>query len=455
MTCQVEKRLMAPGSFTIDLTPDAPEWLVDMTSRHLAAVLVLPGKVTNPAKVPITQLYADAWYVGIHNARPDRRRGFGGFGPSWLLKLARQPSDQTVSKRPLYDGTSNNSWIRNQVLRMGVSENQGLLAGPIMAAAAASTPKKSGKIPAGQEPLETLTDIARRFGKEWDISSGLYLEVASRSELFRVTPTVMATSKMGGSDLNLDGLSAVELTERDSWADYATTVAVPFTADDYEYGVAYEVGDTVVATSGIYYECNTAHTSSGANEPPGSKWDQVNPYGSASLVSVPYLSPFSGSAVLARRVETARNVNTYDDATDVAAARLARYDQAQRDITLDTDTFNLNRVAGGGVGKVMAGDNIYAFSREHDLYDTSAQVLWRGRVVPAATVRVHAVRTKVDPSMSVVVYSSDGSSFAPVDISRWVAFEKPGATLELGEPRRRRGAGGGPTALVSPGFGGI
>lgn len=437
MTCQVETRLMAPGSFTIDLIDDTPEEVIALTARHLAAVLVFPGQVTNPTKVPIAQLLADAWYVGIHTARPDRRRGFGGYGPAWLLKLARAPKDVKVSKRPLYDGSSNNSWVRNQVLRVGNSETQGLTAGPIMVAAGAATPKKAGNVRAGQEPLEILGDVARRFSKEWDIRSGSQLEVAARSDLFTVTPTVLATPKGGGDDLNVDGLDAARFTERDDWDDYTTTVAVPFDADDYEFGVAYEVGDTVVvATDGTYYECVTAHTSSGANLPPSSEWAARDPYGEASLTS-PYVSPFSGSAVVSRKVEQARNASTYDDATDIATARLARWDQAQRTITLDTETFNLNRVV-GGTGKIRAGDNIYAFSRDHDLYDNTAQVMWQGVAVPATTIRVQAIRTQVDSQMSVVVYSWDGSAFSTVDISTWVAFEKRGSSLDLGEPRRRR-----------------
>lgn len=442
MTCQVDQRLMAPGSFTIDLLPDAPEWVTEITARHLAAVMVFPGKVTNPNKVGLLELIGDAWYVGLHTARPNRRLGFAGYGPAWLLKLARQPSDQTISKRPLYNGSST-SWVRNNVLRTGVSETQGIQPGPIMVAAGASSPTKGGKIPAGQEPLETLSDVARRFGKEWDFRTGYQLEVAARSDLFRVTPAVMATDKRGGLDMTLDGLDAVRFTERDDWEDYATTVAVPFTPPDFEFGVAYEVGDTVVASDGTFYECTTAHTSSGSNLPPSSKWSAVDPYGSASLGSTPYLSPFSGAQVVARKVVQARNATTYDDATDVATAQLARFDQPQREVTIDTDTFNLQRIAGGS-GKVLAGDNLYVFSRDHDLYDTSAQVVWKGRSLPAATIRVQGVRTRVDPSMSVVVLSWDGTAFNAVSLDRWVDYERPGATLDLGEPRRRRA----PTAVT-------
>lgn len=441
MTARFETRLMAPGSFTIDLVDDTPEEVAALTDDYLAAVLVMPAPIRNPAKVPTSQLFADAAYVGIHTARPDKRLGFAGFGPAHLLRLARSPEDQTVSKRPLYNGSST-SWVRNNVLRVGVSENNGLVAGPIMVAAGASSPTKGGKIAAGQEPLEVLADVARRFGKEWDVRDGNELEVAARSDLFAVTPTCVATPKAEGGDLNLEALDAVEFSTRDDWDDYATTVAVPFDPPDFEFGVAYEVGDTVVATSGTYYECISAHTSSGANLPPSSKWQAVDPYGSDTLGSVPYTDPFSGGAIVARRVEQARNATTYDDATSIAEARLARWDEPYRDITLSTETFNL-------AGKLRAGDNLNVFSREHGLFDLTQQVTHAGRVWPMLRVRAQWVRTKVDPSMSVLVVVGGG---APVDVSEFVAWESAGQEVGLGQVRRRNRVAALRASGVSPGF---
>ena len=447
----ISTRLMAPGEFTINLRKP-PDWVQQLTQRTYALVLVFPGKVISPAKAGVTAMFEAAWYHGVL-VGDDDRNSFHGYGVPYLLKLARQPSDQTISKRPLYDGTSNTSWVRNNVLRIGVSEDQGIQVGPITAAAAASTPKKAGEIKSGQEPLEVLADISRRFGKEWDIRNGYQLEVANRSDLFAVTPTVMATARSHGSDLNLAALEAVKLRRRQDFDEYATTVAVPFTPPDFAYGVAYEVGDTVVAADGTYYEANTAHTSSGTNQPPSSKWDARDPYGVASLGAVPYKSPLSGNAIVARTVVAARNAVTYDDACDIATAQVSRLGQPRQDITLDTETYALNRVV-GGIGKVRAGDNIYVFAPELGLVDNTAQVLYAGRPVPAATVRVQGVDTNVDSSMSVAVYSWDGSAFQVDDVTPWVAFEGRGQRVRLGQPRRRR-ASVTAQALTSPGFGGV
>ena len=456
MTARFEQRLMAPGSFAIDLDRTetgrilAPESVVALTASAFAAVIVMPGRVINPAKRSLADLYADAAYVGIHQGRPNRRGGFAGYGPAQLLRLARQATEQQLSKRPLYHG-SNTSAVRNNVLRVGVGENNGLVAGPITVANGAATPKKGGKIPAGQEPLETLADTCRRYGKEWDIVDGNKLEVAEASELFTLTPTCVATPKADGDDLNLKGLVGVSFDVREDWDDYATEVAVPFVPPDYAFTETYAAGDTIVHTDGTYYECilaNGAGTGAGTKIPGSapSYWTAVDPYGLDTLGSVPYTNPFDGADIVARRVVTARNATTKDDADDIAAAQLARYDQVQRSVTLDTRTFNLS-------GKVRPGDNVYAFSREHDLYDLTAQVMWRGRPRPLVTVRAQAVETSVDSAMSVLV-STSGSDV--VDITRWVACEDRGQRVMLGSPKRRRrgGSGGGSGALVSPGFGG-
>lgn len=429
----IETRHQAPGRFTIELD-NPPDRVRELTARFHAAVIVLPGKVNHPEKMTLAALYAAAQYVGIHTGREDSRCTLNGYGPAYLLTLARQPSDKTVSKRPLYNGGST-SWVRNNVLRVGSSESNGITAGPIMTAAGAATPTKGGKIPAGQEPLETLGDVARRFGKEWTCDKGV-LEVASRSSLFAVTPTCVAAVKSSGSDLNVDGLEVVEFSERDDVDDFATEVAVPFTPDDFAYGVAYEVGDTVVASDGTFYECTTAHTSSGANQPPSSKWSAVDPYGVATTSSVPYVNPFDGTELVARRVVQARNATTYDDASDIATNQLARFDDVQRHITLSSDDFHID-------GKVKAGDNIYAFDPGNDLVG-STQVPFRGRVLPCATVRVRAVREAVDARKQVLLYSWDGSAQVLDDVTPWVAFEKRGQMLELGEPKRRR-----PTSAVA------
>lgn len=423
-----ETQLMGPGQFTIDLTDDTPDDIAALTSSFFAAVLVMPGPIANPNKVPVSRLYTDAAFVGIHTGSQDRLR-FAGYGPAFLLRLAKAPTDVKVPKRPLYNGGSD-SWLRNWVLRTDQGETQGLQVGSLTSSS--STPKKAGVVRAGQEPLEILTERARLFSKEWDIRDGNKVHVAARSDLFVTTPTCTAVAGAQGSDLNLEGLEDPRFTNRTDVDDYATTVAVGFDPPDWDFNVDYEVDDTIVATSGIYYECKVAHQSTGSNLPGGegswgTYWRVVDPYGEATA-SAAYGNPFDGADVVARRVEQARNATTYDDATDIATARLGRWGAVAQDLTLDTDTFNIT-------GKIRAGDNLWAFSRQHGLYDNANQVMWEGRPLPAVKLRCRWLRTNVDASMSVLVVVEGG---AAVDVSPWVRFESSGQVVGLGEPRRRK-----------------
>ena len=426
-----ETVMQAPGSWSLQLADDTPESVKALTSRAFSAVVVTPAPISSPGKLSATDLVGLASFTGMVSGRSRSRTQVSGFGPAWLLTLARAPADQVVSKRPLYDG-SNTSWIRNNVLRIGVSESNGLSVGSISSSA---SPTKPGRITAGQTPLEILGDVCRRFGRNWRVNPSGTLDVSS--SLFVSSPTVIATPKGGGRDLNVTGLPSVEFDERDDWDDWASEVTTPFTPEDYAFGVSYAVGDTVVATDGTYYECNTAHTSSGANLPPGSKWDEVNPYGASTPTSNPYFVAFTGGAPVVRKVVQARNATSYDDATTVADWQLAKVDQPQREITLSTDAYELKGTAGGS-GRVNPGDMIYVFDPDNDLYSTSTPVLYQGRVVYPATVRVTAVREPITADRGVYSISWSGGNFVLTDLSPFVVFEDGPATVELGEPKRLR-----------------
>lgn len=418
----------APGLFDVALE-DPPVEVREIVGKLGAAVVFHRVRLTDPLAFSVSDLFSMSMFTGILTGGSTDGTRMEGAGPAYLLTLAKQEEDQTVSKRPLYDG-SKTSWVRNNVLRLGVSENNGITVGTITSA---STPKRAGKIEAGQTPLSVLEDVCRRFSRFWRVNPNGTLDVGTRAGLWPSTsaPTVVASPKGLGRELNVTGLTGVQVSEVDDFDDYASEVVVNFTPDDYAFGVAYEVGDTVVATSGQVYECKLDHTSSGANLPPNTTyWDARDGYGTATASSV-YVNPFTASGLVARRVDTARNATTYDDATDIATDRLARFDDPAKEITLSTDSFNVS-------GAVEAGDTIYVFSPAHGLVDTANEVPFGGGLLPAAAVRVTAVEENVSTGMGVVAVWWDGAAQRVTDLSPWVVWEPTGARLELGEPRRLR-----------------
>ncbi len=418
----------APGRFDVDLE-DPPVEVRKIVGKLGTAIVFHRARLSDPKAYTVANLFSMAMFTGILTGGATDGSSMEGLGPAYLLTLARQQEDQTISKRPLYDG-SNTSWIRNNVLRLGVTENNGVTVGTITSA---STPKRAGKIEAGQTPLSVLEDVCRRFSRFWRVNPDGTLDVGTQAALWPSTsaPTVVASPKGLGRELNVTGLTGVEVTEVDDFDDYASEVVVNFTPDDFAFGVAYEVGDTVVATSGAYYECKLAHTSSGANYPPNTTyWDARDAYGTATATSV-FVNPFSASSLVARKVDTARNATTYDDATDIATNRLARFDDPAKEITISTDSFNVS-------GAAKAGDTIYVYSPVHGLVDTANEAPFGGTVLPAAAVRVTAIEENISEVMGVVAVWWDGATQQVTDLSPWVRWETTGARLELGEPRRLR-----------------
>ena len=367
----IETVLQAPGRFDLTLD-DPPEAIKALTSRAFAALIVTPAPLARGGDITTASLLGLASYTGIVHGRNKDRTQISGYGPAILLTKAVIASSASVSSRPMYDGT-NTSWIRNNVLRLGSSENNGITVGTIASSAAGGV---TGKVKAGQTPLEILGWVARRYGKSWRINPDGTLDVGNQATLWpsTTTPTVVATPIGGGRDLNIVGLPAVDFDERDDWDDYTTTVTVN---DDDE-----------------------THT------------------GTDSLGTVPYVNPFDATSIVARKVFTSRNADTNGSCSTLATQKLGRYDQAQRDITLTTDAFDV----------------------DNDLYDTTNKVTFGGQTIYPATVRVQGVRDACSSEKGYYLLSWNGSAQELHDLTPYVAFEDHKVSVDLGEPRRRRPA---------------
>lgn len=380
----IETVHQAPGRFDLALD-DPPEEIKALTSRAFAALIVTPAPIDHPDKIAYSSLLGLASYVGIHTGRDKARTTFSGYGPAWLLTLAKAASTASISSRPFYDG-SNASWIRNNVLRIGSSENNGITVGTIPSSAAGA---KTGKVLAGATPLSILNDVCRRFGREWRVNPNGTLDAAVTATLYptATTPTALATPIGGGRDLNIAGLPAVAFDERDDWDDYTTTVT-----------------------------CNDS--------------DETHT-GTDTLGSTPYVNPFDATSIISRRVTTSTTADTNTDCATVAAAQLGRYDQPQRNITLSTDAYSIS-------DSVDAGDYIYVYDVENDLYNTANPINFGGRVIYPQTVRVFGVRDGCSSEKGYYLRSWNGSAQELHDLTPYVAFENHKVTLDLGEPRRRR-----------------
>lgn len=382
----IETVFQAPGRFDLDFD-NPPEAIKALTARAFGALIVTPAPV-NGAALAYSDLLSLASYTGIITGRSANRTKITGYGPAYLLTLAKQKTTASVTARPLYN-ESNDSWIRNNVLRLGSSENNGITVGTIASSAANA---KTGKVKAGDTPLSVLKDVCRRYSREWRINPNGTLDVATASTLYptKTTPTALATPKGGSRDLTIVGLPSVVFDETDDWDEYTTTVTVN---DD----------------------------------------DDGTHSGDSTLGSTPYVNPFNATALVSRRVVISRTSDTNADCDAVAAQQLDRFDQVQREITMSTDAYTIS-------DHVDAGDYIWAYDPDNDLYDTANEVTFQGNSVWPTKVRVTAVQDSCSSEKGYYLYTWNGSAQVLTDVTPYVAFEDHQVKLELGEPRRNRAA---------------
>lgn len=379
----IETVRQAPGRWDLELT-DPPDEIKALTSRAFAALIVTPTRVDANAYTTAT-LLGLSQYTGILTARSSDRTALSGYGPAWLLTLAKQVTTANVSSRPLYDGT-NTSWIRTNILRLSAPENNGLTVGTITSAAA---PSKTGKVKSGQTPLAILNDVCRRFSREWRVNPNGTLDVGTIATLYPTytTPTAIATPIGGGRDLNIAGLPAVDFNETDDWDEWTSTVT-----------------------------CND-------NDETHSGTDTIG--------SNPYVNPFDTSAVVSRKIVTSSTADTDADCATIATLQLSRFDDPTQDITLTSDTYSIS-------DDVEAGDYIWCYDVDNELYDATNEVYYQGRTLHPVKVRVRAVRKACTSQLGYYLLSWDGSAQEVHDLTPYVKFEPPGVALELGHAKRHR-----------------
>lgn len=428
---------MAPGRFTVELERGAPERVKALSDDGFMQIIVTSVRVDCDA-ISAADLVAIARYRGVYRRRSEDRCRWEGAGLAVLLgdedgKANTYIEDSDPTARPLYDG-SNTSVIRNLVLRNGSGGANGITVGS--GTASSATPTKALKISEGDSLRDVLNLACEVFTSsgsnpyEWLVDAAGALHVALRNTLFPtvLAPTALASRRTDGFGVagTTDLIPVTRIDQVDDWESFMTTVTVAYTPKDYAFGVAYVANDTVVATSGIYYECILGHTSSGSNYPPNATyWQVANPYGTAVLSPVPY-PDLAGSDLLMREVGSSRGARHLDDASAVAARRLGRHDDMERRPSISTDLYDVGAVC-------RPGDGVWVFDPDTSLVSLGTQVDVGSGVAFPVVVRVQGMEWPVRDGMGVYAYVAGGS---PVDVTDYVVFGEGDARLDVGAPRR-------------------
>lgn len=403
----VDERLMAAGTWSMNLDPATPESIKALSANAYSQVVVTPVRVDSSA-IAADDLADLALYTGLIRDRSDDRLQWGGPGLPVLLgdedgKANTHTASSAVAARPLYNGSAT-SWVRNNVLRAGAGGANGIRVGAI---ASSATPAKAGNVEVGDSPRDVLDFVCDLFSGsggnpyEWNINPDGTLDVARRATLFPKTaaPTTIAVSGTPVRDtpaLKVVPMSQLEVV--DDWEDWSSTVFV--------------TGPTVTLFG-------TEYTFSGSDD----------------ISSNPY-NDLDGVDIVMRRVVTSNKSKSNADNEAIAERKMNRFDSVARRLSMSTDMDDVR-------SWVKPGDSMYVFDEDADLLSLSVQVDAGETVFPLAS-RVHGMNWPVTAGMGVYHFRPNysvgelwpQSTVVVTDLSEYVVFDEPGVRFDMGEPRR-------------------
>ena len=381
----------ALGSWTVNLQPTTPtsiiDGVLDLDTYGFSHLIILPEHIPTHVITDTTGLSL-ARYTGLYRANNLSSREEGEpvniSGPHLAALLGDEDgkgdnfhSNIAITTRPFYDG-SNTSYLKAVADR-----GNGLTVGT---ATSAASPTGSSEVQAGDTARQLLDYACSRFGKEWRVNPNGTIDANTKANLYptTTTPTVAFLPEDGGTDGALVGIDSDVYRLDSDLEDFNSKVVV---------------------------HANT-----------------TNAIGSASITSNPYVG-FTGSALTWTRVVDSKLATTTNSSDNVAATRLARWDETRRHVRITARRYDIEAF-------VQPGDGIYVFDPDQGLYNTSVQVHYRGRIIFPVILRVEAIRWPIEQGMGVYLRYWTGSVFSWFDLTDWVLWEDRPAELEIGDVYR-------------------
>lgn len=448
----VEEILMRPGSGRVDLTADTPlsltKAIYDLVVGVGCHIVITPTPI-DPTLVSSADMLAAALYTGRVIARPDRNAiEFTGLS-TWLDSY-----NETVITRTA--GTPTN-WVDDVILN---NITRGTVSG-------GSNVTRS--FPAHAQTRRQILDAVASEGG-WEYEFRPNFTVNAGTSVFVTTPTVVITNKDEGPDGTYTGLlggfadqeidasnvvtkvvalgqgagssivtgSATKTpalkTQNGSTPTLVTVVNAPNVPSASVVAVATAVNtasDVVVATTVV-----TAPVIDGPATPGG-------PVTRGSRQGVTIEDPVIFNRPGGEDAPGGGTVITYPNAPEVvdpggfANAPFQAAADAFAAATLDT--LGIRDSSGSGVGEsqyvrraVRPGDNVYVYDLESGLYNTSQQITYRGEVIFPLTKRVLSMTWAIEAGYGVYI-CSNAATRVWHDLTPYVAWETPGATLTVGD----------------------
>lgn len=377
----VTEALMKPGSFSFQFLENSSLAVRRIPQFH--GIFVVTKNRLDDNTADRTAVLAQALYAGKINSRSNDMRSWGGTNLSWFLGADQQTGPG------FFNAPLNKTWTTflvdcvDSVAGVSLGARYGIPATsiPVLPMPTASFNSATRW---GIDYMAAATGVEYRYTPEFKIISA-GLGVGNRSAgtgVFNHTPTVILLKDVGGRDVNITGITALDLDDANDVINYVT--------------------DVVCVGSGTF---------------------------GTAAVGAAQAKDFTGVT----DINTARSISS--QATDnPTCAALAQADLDATDNYHPVWTCKVREYAPTRL--VIPGDYVYAENIEADIYDLANPTQYRGEVHFPQLVRCTAITWALEEPQGVYCIASDGSQAVTPIHDHLIWETNSPATLELGSMPR-------------------
>ena len=423
----ITERVMAAGSWDLQLVEDSPRWLmeaIDVEASAFGQLVILPVHL-DPRNHTDAGMLAVARYSGIYRRQEGDFR-LSGVGAAILLGDEDNKGDIFETDR-----STTNGWLTEWVTALRP-----------MSLAAGTTYSPGGSydgtffLVTAKEAFETLSTA---FDVEWRVTPDFKLDVGHPDDLYGTTPALMVLHNAGDGGRDLSPLP-------DDLANVTPLVGVPTTDagwnrdyEDYTTKVVYVTEQTTTTNTEVVTEEGS----------PTYTWDEnlgsdvVTDIGTSTTdtitetstetvvttaatagVDVPFGRPSDGAEVILDRLI---NASTDDGSTPqrMANVQLGRFDTVRRELFVDGGKIDIGHLA-------PVGSPVWLYAPPL-VMDTAAPVQFRGRTCYPVQTRIVGMTWPIQKGCGVYLRVWRGAA-TPTwhDLTDFVVWEDGDTKLEVG-----------------------
>lgn len=401
----VTERVMAAGSWQIELAPDTPRRLmeaIDVETRGFSQLVILPTRLAyGAASDYVVRSHTDATLLGLARwsgiYRAQEGHTLSGPGSGILLGDEDGKGDVFEVERSTANGYLT-QWvpaIRPMALNAGTTYSPG------------GSYRGTFHLVTAKEALETLRET---FDVEWVVRPNFNLDVGSPTNLYGgATPKLIILSDAGdgGRDMTLTGVRGVSGMLRD--------------LEDYTTKVVYVTEQTTETTQSDIATTADDATVSGSTSVTETSTETI--FTTAEVASTPYARPSDGGPVILDRIVRGGSEDGSDeDPQTMADAELAKTEGVRREITVEGGRFELGHLAPVGAYVWLYAPPV--------LMDAANPVHFRGRTTYPIKVRLMGCTWPITRGLGVYLRTTkDGVTWR--DLTDYVVWESGDVRLEV------------------------